>query len=146
MPRLPNPLHRQLLKRMDEGKVKKLDAMTAKYAKGGSPTAYVNAAAQLVGSVSAIACCLQQSADFFIAPSFSLLLLACSRQSCRHVLLLHDLSRTSPKKHSSRSCFSCCVSYCVELSRTGYFFARFHHFPCLGVSHVLSRAAASWLE
>lgn len=37
---------------MSEDQLKKLEAMTAKYANGGSPTAYVNSAAQLVGQVS----------------------------------------------------------------------------------------------
>ena len=39
------------MKKMNEDQLKKLDALTAKYANGGSPTAYVNSAAQLVGQV-----------------------------------------------------------------------------------------------
>lgn len=36
---------------MDEGQVAKLEALTAKYANGGSPAAYVNTATQMVGQV-----------------------------------------------------------------------------------------------
>lgn len=41
----------QLMKKMDEDQLKKLDALTSKYANGGSPTAFVNSAAQVVGQV-----------------------------------------------------------------------------------------------
>ena len=41
----------QLLKKMDEGQFAKLEALTAKYANGGSPAAYVNTATQMVGQV-----------------------------------------------------------------------------------------------
>lgn len=43
----------QLSKKMSEDQLKKLDDLTAKYANGGSPTAFVNSAAQLVGQVRA---------------------------------------------------------------------------------------------
>lgn len=36
---------------MDEGQFAKLEALTAKYASGGSPAAYVNSATQMVGQV-----------------------------------------------------------------------------------------------
>lgn len=41
---------------MDEGQLSKLEALTAKYANGGSPSAYVNAATQMVGKVGMIIC------------------------------------------------------------------------------------------
>lgn len=48
----PSPLlSLQLSKKMDADTLEKLDALTAKYANGGSPTAFVNSAAQLVGPV-----------------------------------------------------------------------------------------------
>lgn len=41
------------MKKMNEDQLKKLDTLTAKYANGGSPTAFVNSAAQVVGQVRA---------------------------------------------------------------------------------------------